>query len=297
MAERKRSAIRPMKRLANSFLQDIPFICSMPAIAWQIFFMVVPVGIIVYFSLIGPEFIITLEHYRGLLHSSYILIIFRSLLLAVMTGFTAFLLAYPVSYFIAMRAKKYKTVLLFFLTLPFWVNFLVQIYAWYFLLEHNGLINTFLLKIGFISEPLMLSNSLFAIFLVMVYCYLPFMIMPLYNMLEKIDLRLLEASSDLGATPWQTFYRVTFPLSMPGVKTGLLLVMIPAFGEFVIPSLLGGGKNMLVGTLISYFFLVARNNASGAAFTCLSALALLLTIILFYAVSRLWIVSKIVERK
>jgi len=286
-----------MKRLANNFLQEIPFLCSMPAIAWQIFFMVAPVGIIFYFSLMRPGFIVTLDHYRGLLHTSYFLIIFRSLLLATLMAFTAFFLAYPVAYFIAMRAKKYKTVLLFFLTLPFWVNFLVQIYAWYFLLERNGLINKLLLTIGIIQEPLMLSSSLFAIFLVMVYCYLPFMIMPLYNMLEKIDPRLLEASSDLGATPWQTFYRVTFPLSLPGVKTGLLLVMIPAFGEFVIPSLLGGGKNMLVGTLISYFFLVARNNASGAAFTCLSALALLLTVILFYAVSRLWVVSKIVERK
>lgn len=286
-----------MKRLTRNFLQEIPFLCSMPAIAWQIFFMVAPAAIILYFSLIGPEFVITLDHYRALFQSSYAIIIFRSLFLASLTAISTFLLAYPVAYFIAMRAKRYKTVMLFFLTLPFWVNFLVQIYAWYFLLEHNGLINKLLLSIGIISEPLMLSNSLFAIFLVMVYCYLPFMIMPLYNMLEKIDPRLLESSSDLGATPWQTFSRITFPLSLPGIKTGLLLVMIPAFGEFVIPALLGGGKNMLVGTLISYFFLVARDNASGAAFTCLSGLALLLMIFFFYVISRIWFVSKMVGKK
>jgi spermidine/putrescine transport system permease protein len=178
--------------------------------------------------------------------------------------------------------------MLFFLTLPFWVNFLVQVYAWYFLLEYKGLINNFLLKLGIINEPLILASSLFAVFLVMVYCYLPFMIMPLYSMLEKIDPRLLEASSDLGATSWQTFYRITLPLSSPGIKTGFLLVLIPAFGEFVIPSLLGGSKYMLVGTLISYFFLVARNNAYGSAFTCLSGLALVGTLVFFYAISRLW---------
>lgn len=286
-----------MKQLARRFLQEIPFLCSMPAIAWQIFFMVAPVIVILYFSLIGPGFIITLDHYRALFQFSYVAIIFRSLALAGLTALTTFFFAYPAAYFIAMRAKRYKTPMLFFLTLPFWVNFLVQIYAWYFLLEHNGLINKFLLAIGIISEPLMLSNSLFAIFLVMVYCYLPFMIMPLYNMLEKVDPRLLEASSDLGATSWQTFYRITFPLSLPGIKTGLLLVSIPAFGEFVIPALLGGGKNMLVGTLISYFFLVARNNAYGAAFTCLSGLALIVMVLFFYAVSRLWFFSKMAGRR
>ncbi len=286
-----------MKRLSRLFTQEIPFFCSMPAILWQIFFMVVPVVVIIYFSFIGSKFVLTLNNYRALFQLSYITIIFRSLFLAVSTAVTTFLFAYPVSYFIAMRAKRYKTVMLFFLTLPFWVNFLVQIYAWYFLLEHNGLINTVLLKIGIISEPLMLANSLFAVFLVMVYCYLPFMIMPLYSMLEKIDPRLLEASSDLGATHWQTFSRITLPLSLPGIKTGLLLVLIPAFGEFVIPALLGGSKNMLVGTLITYFFLVARNNAYGAAFTCLSGAVLIGSLVAFYLLSRLWIISKTVGKR
>ncbi len=286
-----------MKRLSNLFAQEISFLCSMPAILWQIFFMLAPVLIIIYFSIIGPGFIVTLDYYRALFQSSYAAIIFRSLFLAGATALTTFLFAYPVAYFIAIRVKRYKTLMLFFLTLPFWVNFLVQVYAWYFLLESKGLINNFLLNLGIINEPLMLANSLFSVFLVMVYCYLPFMIMPLYNMLEKIDPRLLEASSDLGATSWQTFYRITLPLSSPGIKTGFLLVLIPAFGEFVIPSLLGGSKYMLVGTLISYFFLVARNNAYGAAFTCLSGLALIGTLIFFYVISRVWFFQKIVGRR
>ena len=111
---------------------------------------------------------------------------------------------------------------------------------------------------GIISDPLALSNSFFAIFLVMVYCYLPFMIMPLYSILEKFDMRFYEASADLGAKPWQTFLHVVVPLSMPGIKTGVFLVLVPAFGELAIPTLMGGGKFMTVGSLIYYFFVVRR---------------------------------------
>ncbi|EKD48688.1 MAG: hypothetical protein ACD_64C00182G0003 [uncultured bacterium] len=284
-----------MKR-SRTFLQEIPFICSMPAIIWQIFFMVIPVLVIIYFSFVGKQSIITFDHYRALFKLPYFFIIGRSLLLSLLTAITTLCIAYPVAYFIAIKVRRYKSILLFFLTLPFWVNFLVQIYAWYFLLEYRGIINTLLLKIGLITVPLQLSNSLISVFIVMVYCYVPFMIMPLYNILEKLDSRLLDASSDLGATSWQTFMNVTFPLSVPGIKTGFLLVMIPAFGEFVIPSLLGGSKYMLVGTLISYLFLIARNNGYGSAFTCLSGIALILVLLLVYVVSSAWIFSKTVRR-
>lgn len=281
-----------MKKTIKAFSRELSFLFSMPAVLWQLFFMVAPITVIIYFSLIGPGFIITLDHYRELFQRMYFVIIIRSFFLAMATAITTFFLAYPVAYFIAIRVKRFKNLFLFFLTLPFWVNFLIQIYAWYFLLERNGLINALLLKIGIISEPLLLSNSLLAIFIVMVYCYLPFMIMPLYSTIEKIDLRLLEASSDLGATPWQTFYHVTLSLSMPGIKTGFLLVLIPAFGEFVIPALLGGSKYMLVGSLISFFFLSARNNALGSAFTCLSGLVLMGLLITIYSISKVWYFRK-----
>jgi ABC-type spermidine/putrescine transport system permease subunit I len=148
-------------------------------------------------------------------------------------------------------------------------------------LDNNGLINTFLLRAGIIQEPLHLVNNMRAIFVVMVYYYLPFMMMPLYSILEKIQHELLEASMDLGATHWQTFKRITIPLSMSGIKTGVFLVFVPAFGEFAIPSIIGGGQQMFVGSLISHYFLVARDNQLGAAFTILSGFILLICALLF----------------
>ncbi len=290
MAKRKCGVVRAMRRLSSFLAKELPFFYSLPAVVWQFFFMVAPALIIIGLSFTDATvwWRISLVQYQHLIASPYFKIIGRSLLLAISTAITGLVCAYPVAYFLVFRARRFKHIMLFLLTLPFWVNFLVQIYAWYFLLERNGLINALLLRLGIITEPLLLSTSLFAVFLVMVYCYLPFVIMPLYSTLEKINPSLLEASSDLGATPWQTFSRVTVPLSMPGIKTGLLLVLIPAFGEFVIPALIGGSKYMLVGSLISYYFLVARNDSAGAAFTCLSALMLLIVLAIFYASSRMY---------
>ena len=275
-----------MKRFKTAVSQEIPLLYSMPALLWQVLFLFVPLMIILYFSIVQdtlswwPQ--LTTGHYAVLFDWVYARIIARSLVLAVGTTLTCFLFAYPVAYFLALRVKRFKGALLFLLTLPFWTNFLVQIYAWFFLLERNGVINALLLKLGIISEPFLIANSLFAVFIVMIYCYLPFMIMPLYTILTKIEAELLEASADLGATPWQTFWRVTLPLSVPGIQTGMLLVLVPAFGEFAIPALLGGSKYMMVGSLISYYFLVARNSAMGAAFTVVSGIVLLIVALLLY---------------
>ncbi len=261
--------------------------------------MGVPVFIIWYFSITvdiaGPWWHrLTLEHYANLFSFPYFAIIGRSLFLSLVTSATCLLCAYPVAYFLAIHVRRRKNILLFLLTLPFWVNFLVQVYAWFFILEHDGLINKSLLALGIIDTPLLLASSSVSIFVVMVYCYLPFMIMPLYTRLEKIDPRLLEASADLGATPWQTFKRVTLPLSFPGIKTGMLLVLIQAFGEFVVPALFGGSKYMLVGSLISYYFFTARDNALGAAFTSISSLVLLITIATLYLIVRMTLSRKYV---
>ena len=275
-----------MRTLQKIMHKEVPFFCSLPALLWQFLFVLAPVSIIIYFSFSSDEWLPSLMHYATLFQLTYFKIIFRSLMVATTTAIVCLLLAYPVAYYLAMHVQRAKELLLFLLTLPFWVNFLVQVYAWFFLLERNGLVNTILLKMRILSEPFLLSNSMFAIFLVMIYCYLPFMIMPLYSILEKIDHRLLEASGDLGASAWQTFWRITVPLSWPGIRTGFLLVLIPAFGEFVIPSLLGGAKYLLVGSLISYLFLVARNNSLGAAFTCLSGLVLIGAMLFTYRVRK-----------
>lgn len=273
-----------MKRLLQSFYRELPFIFSLPAVLWQVLFLVVPVAIIIYFSFTLDPYTwsFTWEHYFQVFRFSTFKIIGRSLFFALITAITALLWSYPVIYYLVFHVRRMQGFLLFLLTLPFWVNFLVQIYAWYFLLEYNGLLNLLLLKLGIIREPLLLVSSLFSVYVVMVYCYLPFMIIPLYTALIKVDKQLLDASADLGATPLQTFTHITFPLSLSGIRTGLLLILIPAFGEFVIPALLGGSKYMFVGSLISYYFLVARNNAEGAAFTCLSGFTLILILLHFY---------------
>ncbi len=276
-----------VKQLQMLIGRELPFLCTIPAFFWQLIFVIAPVAIIIYFSLTTAESLFTISHYASFLDVSYLKIISRSLFVACTTAICCLLMAYPVAYYLAMYTKRHKEFLLFLLILPFWVNILVQIYAWFFLLERNGLINSILLATGLISQPLVLANSMFAVYLVMIYCYLPFMIMPLYSALEKIDKRLLEASADLGASYWQTLWRVTVPLSLPGIKTGLLLVLIPAFGEYVVPVLLGGSKYLLVGSAISYYFLVARDTNSGATFTCVSALTLISLLLVVYGTAKL----------
>jgi ABC-type spermidine/putrescine transport system permease subunit I len=162
------------------------------------------------------------------------------------------------------------------------VNFLVHAYSWFFILERNGLLNKVLLSLHVISDPIHIINSLKAVAIVMFHAYLPYMILPLYIIFEKFDLRLIEASMDLGANRRETFWRVTFPLTLSGAKLGFFLVMGMSFGEYVIPQLMIGDKTFFVGTLISEYFILSRQFAVGSAFTCLSALVLfVLTLFVF----------------
>jgi len=270
-----------MKKIKTHLMQEFPFFCSLPAIIWQVLFLCVPLFIVLYSSFV-KDGLWTLANYASLFDTAHARIIGRSLGLALANVALCLICAYPVAYFLAVKVQRGKNFLIFLLALPFWTNFLVQVYAWFFLLGNNGLLETLLRKMGIISSSLHLAHSLTAVFLVMVYCYIPFMILPIYSVIEKLQYQLREASADLGATPWQTFLRITLPLSMPGIKTGILLVMVPSFGEFVIPELMGGAKYMMVGSLISYYFLVARDNAVGAAFTMLSGCVLLLAAYAFH---------------
>lgn len=270
-----------MRRLRTSVLQELSFFLTVPALWWQLLFLFIPLFIIAYYSFVQlPEGFFTLAHYQEILDPIYFRIIVRSLVLAIFSSAACLVVGYPLAYYLALCVTRGKNFLLFLVTLPFWTSFLILIYSWYFLLEQHGIINSVLMQVGLISTPLMLSNNVIAIFVVMLYCYLPFMIMPLYSSLEKIDPYLFEASADLGATPWQTFWRVTVPLSLPGVRTGLLLVLVPTFGEFAIPALIGGSKMLFVGSLISHYYLVARDSSLGSAFTVLSGIALLVVSLL-----------------
>jgi len=267
-----------MDNVKKLVTQELSFALAIPAFLWQLIFLCVPLSIIIYFS-VAPGAFLSLSSYVALIHFSYVRVIARSLLLATATALITLMLSYPIVYYIVRHLSYIRKHLLVLLMLPFLTNFLVLAYSWFFLLERDGLINSFLMRFSFINEPLSLIYNNGAVLIVMCYCYLPFMIMPLYVSLEKLDVRLLEASADLGANAWQTFVRVTLPLSFPGIKTGLLLVFVPAFGEFAIPTLLGGSKFLVVGSLISYYFFVARNNSLGAAFTIVAGIVLFLFLI------------------
>jgi putrescine transport system permease protein len=180
----------------------------------------------------------------------YINAYLSSLKIAIFSTFLTLLVAYPMAYGMARAPKAWQPTLMMLVILPFWTSFLIRIYAWIAILKPEGFLSIFLIKLGLISEPLQIMNTTTAVYIGIVYSYLPFMILPLYASLEKINPSLLEAAQDLGSQPWRAFWQVTFPLSLPGVFAGCLLVFIPAVGEFVIPSLLGGTNTLMIGRVL-----------------------------------------------
>ena len=185
------------------------------------------------------------------------------------------LLGYPLAYGIVRAPRSWRGVLLLLVILPFWTSFLIRVYAWMGLLKGNGLINNTLMGLGLVHEPLTLLNNAFAVYVGIIYSYLPFMVLPLYAQLEKLDPALLEAAADLGCRPWQAFYRVTLRLSLPGIAAGALLVFIPAVGEFVIPDLLGGPNTLMIGKVLwDEFF--ANHDWPAASAVAIAVLVLLL---------------------
>ncbi len=182
--------------------------------------------------------------------SLYIKAYISSIKIAFISTVFALLLGYPMSYYIARSPEPKRSVLLLLIVLPFWTSFLLRVYAWIGILKGKGILNALLLKIGIIDQPLIILQTDIAVYIGIVYTYLPFMILPLYANLVKLDDALLEASADLGARPVVTFFRVTVPLSMPGIIAGSMLVFIPAIGEFVIPALLGGPDTLMIGKVL-----------------------------------------------
>jgi putrescine transport system permease protein len=174
----------------------------------------------------------------------------NSIWVAAVSTFFCLLLGYPIAYAIARSNPSARNILMLLIVLPFWTSFLLRVYAWIGILKNNGLLNNFLIWIGAIDQPIQMLQTDFAVYIGIVYSYLPFMILPLYANLEKMDLTLLEAAADLGCKPWQGFLQVTLPLSLPGVRAGCLLVFIPAVGEFVIPSLLGDPGMLMIGKVL-----------------------------------------------
>jgi len=242
-----------------------------PTNTYLIVFMVIPLILVTVLSFLSRGtygevvYKFSIESYIRLFDPLYAKILGYSLLVGLLTTVLSLVIGYPMAYYIARAPARQRSLYLFLILLPFWTNFIIRIYAWIMILRSSGFLNSFLQWIGVIHEPLNILYTPTAVLIGMVYEFLPFMVLPLYTSLEKIENAQLEAAADLGAPPWKAFLRVTLPLSVPGMIAGTILVFIPAMGMFVVPDLMGGAKTMLIGNVIRNQFLTARDWPFGAA--------------------------------
>jgi putrescine transport system permease protein len=265
--------------------------------AWLLVFFLAPFGIVALISLshavigqppyaavIGfeggrPSFHGDLASYAYVLSEPlYAQALLGSLRIALVTTLLCLVIAYPMAYAIARASERYRTALLLAVVLPFWTSFLIRIYAWIGLLRDNGILNQALMSLGLVDAPLKIINTDTAVYIGVVYAYLPFMILPLYATLERLDWRLLDAAADLGCRPFRAFLSITLPLSAPGVFVGALLVFIPVTGEFVIPALLGGPDTLMIGKVLWEEFFDNHD------WPVASALAILIVLVLLPAI-------------
>ncbi len=230
---------------------------------------------------------LNLSHYVTLVTDSlYVQAYASSLWIAAVSTLLALLIGYPMAYVIARLPPSARNVAMMLVVLPSWTSFLIRVYAWVGILKNNGLLNGLLLKLGLIDEPLKILYTPLAAYIGIVYCYLPFMILPLYTNLAKHDNRLLEAAYDLGAKPWQAFLKITLPLSRAGIIAGCMLVMIPAVGEYVIPEMLGGPDTLMIGRQLVNDFSAATDWPRASAVAISMLLLLLVPILIFNRVQQ-----------
>lgn len=213
--------------------------------------------------------------------SAHLTIYTRSILQALLTTVLTLLFGFPTAYFIATRPERQRNIWMFLITVPFWTNLLIRTFAIMLIVRDEGLINHFLLEIGLIEKPILILYTDFAVALGLVYAYLPFMVLPLYASMEKLDFRLVEAGYDLYASRWQVMRRIVVPLARPGIVAGCILVFIPSIGAYLIPRLLGGGKNMMLGNLIANQFGTSRNWPLGSAMA-LALMAVVMVALIIY---------------
>jgi len=269
--------------------------------AWLLLFFLAPFFIIVKISLADPlvamppftplldwaasgwdRIHVSVDNYLFLFEDPYYITIYlNSVKMAAISTVLCLLLGYPMAYFIARQPPRRRGLLLLAVILPFWISFLLRVYAWIGLLNTHGVINNTLIAAGLIDQPLSLIYNDFAVYVGIVYSYLPFMILPLYANLEKLDLDLQDAAADLGAHRWQVFVDVTLPLSFPGIVAGSLLVFIPAIGEFIIPALLGGSDTLMIGRALWDEFFINRDWPVASAVSVVLLLILVLPMMWF----------------
>lgn len=262
---------------------------------WLLLFVLVPNVLVLIISLLTEnrqsqyfvDFVFSLDAYTALFNDTYAKVLWNSLYMAGIATFFCLIIGYPFAFIIAKMPAKIRPFLLFLVVLPFWTNSLIRIYGIKIFLGVKGVLNESLMWLGIINEPLRLLNSEIAIIIGLVYILLPFMILPLYSSIEKIDNRLLEAAKDLGANAFQRFIRVTIPLTMPGIVAGCLLVLLPAMGMFYVADLLGGGKTPLVGNIIKSLFLNTNQFALGSAVSIALTILMALMLYVYYRANKL----------
>jgi spermidine/putrescine transport system permease protein len=271
-----------------------------PAMLFIGFFMLAPLGLMAYVSVLergefgGVEWgVLSIDAYWSfffeheldgsvIINTDYVQIFLRSFGLSLTTTLLALLVGFPTALYMALQPERYRNLLVFLVTIPFWTNLLVRNYAWILLLRNNGLIDGTLNKLGIISEPINVLYTPFATGIGLTYSFLPFMVLPIYASLEKLDFRLVEAAFDLGANRMRALFRVIVPLSGPGIIAGCILVFVPCLGAYVTPELLGGSKSMMIGNLIQTQFGASRNWPFGAALA-FALLAIVLLAMMLYA--------------
>jgi len=243
----------------------------LPSILWLLIFFVIPIFfiLIVSFATRGEVgevvYTFSFDNYKRLFDFRYFEIFYKSIIISLSTTLLCLFFGYPFASFAAKASGKYRALLMLLIILPFWTNSLIRTYAWIILLRSEGIINSFLLAIGIIKEPLKLLYTNASVMVGMVYMMFPFMVLPLYTSIEKLEYSLIEASLDLGASPVKTFLKIQLPLTMPGIFSGCLLVFVPTLGFFFIPDLMGGSKIVLMSNLIKNQFLTARDWPFGSA--------------------------------
>jgi spermidine/putrescine transport system permease protein len=263
-------------------------ILLLPATIWLLIFFVIPLIIVLIYSFLergtygGVTWEFTLKNYQRLANDLYGNIIWRSLGLASLTTLICLIIGYPLAFLIAISSSRWRNLLLFLVIIPFWTNFLVRTYAWMVILRSEGVINTFLQSLNLISEPLNLIFTPFAVIVGLIYGYLPFMILPLYATIERLNFSLVEAAQDLGANHIKTFFRIILPLTLPGIIAGSILVFIPALGAFITPDILGGAKTVMVGNLIQNQFLQARDWPFGSALSMGLMILVLIPVMIYF---------------
>ena len=263
----------------------IPYIA--PITLWIIVFVIGPLLVIFYFSFLKTSVTgqitndLTLAHYLALLDPNYLTILLRTLAYALITNIACLLIGYPLAFWIVQYGGKWKNLFLMMVILPSWTCYLIRIYALRTLIAHNGMINSILLNLKIISEPIDIMYTPLIVVIGLIFTWLPFMVLPIYASLEGLNQSLLEASLDLGASPLERFLTIILPLTKGGIFAGTILVFIPSLGEWLIPALLGGAKIMMAGNLVTLHFITAGNIPAGSSIAAVLTAIIILIIYLF----------------